>query len=28
MDVYNAKENNIPYNENSKLPSVSGIGGD
>jgi hypothetical protein len=28
MDVYYAKENNIPYNENSKLPSVSGIGGD
>ena len=28
MDVYFAKENNIPYNENSKLPKVSGIGGD
>jgi len=28
MDVYYAKENSIPYNENSKLPSVSDIGGD
>lgn len=28
IDVYFAKENKIPYNENSKLPSVSGIGSD
>eukprot|EP00833_Pecoramyces_ruminatium_P008767 jgi/Orpsp1_1/1182799/evm.model.c7180000082704.1 len=28
MDVYFAKENNIPFSEDSKFPSVSGIGGD
>jgi len=27
MDVYFAKENNIPYSSECNLPNVSGIGG-